>query len=44
MCSSWDAFFQGVLVLGMMVAIGIPTLMYLDGYWTEERINKRKGK
>lgn len=41
MCTSWQAFIQSGLIAAGLVGVGVAVMMYLDGYWTQERIRER---
>lgn len=37
----WEHFLQLAILALFLVAIGVAILMYLDGYWTPERVYQR---
>lgn len=37
----WEHFLQLAIMALFLIAIAISILMYLDGYWTPERVKER---
>lgn len=37
----WETLLQTLIILGAALGVGTLILMYLDGYWTPERVYQR---
>jgi len=38
----WEQFTQLIIIILIGLAVAVGVLMYLDGYWTAERVDKRR--